>query len=79
MDLNTRRRILITGGAGFIGCNLADRLIRDGHTVIVFDNLSRRGADMNLAWLKEQHGGAFHFMQGDIRSPDAVNQAMAGV
>lgn len=79
MTLSTRRRILITGGAGFIGCNLADALIRDGHTVMVFDNLSRRGADKNLTWLRERHGNRFTFVQGDIRSPDAINQAMAGV
>ena len=35
--------ILITGGAGFIGCNLAAHFIRAGHAVTIFDNLSRRG------------------------------------
>jgi CDP-paratose 2-epimerase len=79
MTLDTRRRILITGGAGFIGCNLADRLIRDGHHVTVFDNLSRRGTDKNVAWLRERHENRFQFMQGDIRSPEAINQAMASV
>ncbi len=73
------KRVLITGGAGFIGSNLADRLIRDGHDVIVFDNLSRRGADKNLEWLKQRHGARFQFIQGDIRSEEPVNQAMVGV
>ena len=73
------KRVLVTGGAGFIGCNLTDRLIRDGHDVIVFDNLSRRGADRNLAWLKERHARRFQFIQGDIRSEEPVNQAMVGV
>ncbi len=79
MFLTQRRRVLVTGGAGFIGCNLADRLVRDGHTVIVFDTLSRRGADKNLAWLRKRHGNGFDFIQGDIRSADAINQGMAGV
>ena len=38
------RPVLVTGGAGFIGSNLADRLAREGHRVIVFDDLSRAGS-----------------------------------
>jgi len=48
--------VLITGGAGFIGSNLADRLLSKGSRVIVYDNLSRRGAEKNLRWLLERHG-----------------------
>ena len=48
---------LITGGAGFIGCNLAAACIRAGHHVTVFDNLSRRGSDANLAWLRRRLRG----------------------
>ncbi|MFQ3661123.1 MAG: NAD-dependent epimerase/dehydratase family protein, partial [Chloroflexaceae bacterium] len=44
-------RILITGGAGFIGCNLAHRLLMRGHRVTVFDNLSRPCTPHNLDWL----------------------------
>ena len=44
-------RVLITGGAGFIGTNLAARLASDGRDVIVFDNLSRPGVERNLEWL----------------------------
>ena len=47
--------ILVTGGAGFIGCNLADRLATDGHDVLIFDSLTRTGAEENLAWLKRRH------------------------
>jgi CDP-paratose 2-epimerase len=69
--------ILITGGAGFIGCNLTDHFIRQGQPVIVFDNLSRRGTPHNLAWLREQHGGALTFVQGDVRDFSAVQAAVA--
>jgi CDP-paratose 2-epimerase len=48
--------ILITGGAGFIGTNLAKRLLSEGEHVLVYDNLSRRGSEQNLLWLRE-HGG----------------------
>ena len=45
---------LITGGAGFVGTNLADRLMKEGKTVMVYDNLSRDGVAENLQWLKKQ-------------------------
>ena len=45
-------KILITGGAGFIGSNLAAYFARQGHQVTIFDNFSRRGSQANLAWLK---------------------------
>jgi len=48
--------VLITGGAGFIGSNYAARCIRNGHTVTIFDNLSRKGAIRNLKWLRKQFG-----------------------
>ena len=41
-------RVLITGGIGFIGTNLADRLLRDGHDVVLFDNMGRAGVEENL-------------------------------
>jgi len=58
-------RIIITGGAGFIGCNAAARYIRRGDDVTVLDNLSRPGADLNLGWL--QTVGSFEFVEADIR------------
>lgn len=71
-------RILITGGAGFIGCNLAIACIRAGHDVTLFDNLSRHGSEENLAWLRGLFGsGGFAFIRGDIRDPDAVLAASA--
>jgi CDP-paratose 2-epimerase len=63
-------KILITGGCGFIGCNAAQRFLQLGHSVTVFDNLSRRGSDQNLAWLREQ--GAFDFVNADVCDAAAV-------
>ena len=47
-------RVLVTGGAGFIGSHTADRLLREGHEAVVVDNLSRNGSRANLEWLKRQ-------------------------
>ena len=69
-------KALITGGAGFIGANLAHRLIGRGDDVTVFDNLSRRGTELNLAWLRQVHGPkAFCFVQADLRDYPALLQA----
>ena len=50
------KEYLITGGAGFIGCNYADRLLKRGERVTVYDNLSRPGSRKNLEWLFQRHG-----------------------
>ena len=71
------RPALITGGAGFIGCNLAHRLLREGHRVILFDNLSRAGVDQNVRWLHETHGDAMELCIGDVRDAEAVRRAVA--
>lgn len=73
--------VLITGGAGFIGCNLADRLARDGHRVIVYDCLARLGVDRNLDWLLANHRGRIVPIVADINDwrtlTHAVGQASA--
>ena len=52
--------MLVTGGAGFIGCNLADRLVREGERVrVIFDALVRRGVEKNLEWLNSSTAIAF--------------------
>ena len=71
-------KIFITGGAGFIGVNSADHFLRQGHEVVVFDNLSRRGGPANLAWLQDNHNGRLTFIQGDIRNYDALAAAIGG-
>jgi CDP-paratose 2-epimerase len=70
--------VLITGGAGFVGANLASSLIRNGDNVTLFDNLSRRGAEKNLEWLRELYQEDFRFIRGDIRDADAIAQAAKG-
>lgn len=59
--------VLVTGGAGFVGCNLADALLRDGRRVIVADNFSREGVRMNAAWLKRRHGDRVRIETVDVR------------
>ena len=67
-----RGPVLITGGAGFIGTNLAARLLADGCEVIVFDNLSRPGVAGNLHWLSQIGDGRLSTCIGDTRDADAV-------
>ena len=76
-DAQTRddRPVLVTGGAGFIGCNLVDRLCRDGHRVIVFDNLARPRVETNLEWLRRTHGTRIETRVADIRDATAVRSA----
>ena len=72
------KHCMITGGAGFIGSNLADRLLRLGHSVTVFDNLSRAGAELNLEWLRAEHAERLQFLRADVRDSQAVGQAVDG-
>jgi CDP-paratose 2-epimerase len=58
-------KILITGGCGFIGVNAAKRYLDEGNQVIIVDNLSRRGSDINLKWLESQKPN-FEFHKIDI-------------
>jgi CDP-paratose 2-epimerase len=58
-------RILITGGAGFIGVNSAYYFAKKGHKVVIFDNLSRAGASINLEWIKDKCN--VNFFKGDLR------------
>jgi len=61
------KTVLITGGAGFIGVNAAEAFIRDGWHVTLFDNLSRKGTDLNLRYLRKQYPAECDFILGDVR------------
>ena len=67
---------VVTGGAGFIGCNLVDRLLSDGERVILLDNLSRPGSRINLDWLTDRHGDALTVVEGDICDAGLVASAL---
>ncbi|HEY4424269.1 MAG TPA: NAD-dependent epimerase/dehydratase family protein [Pyrinomonadaceae bacterium] len=68
--------ILITGGAGFVGSNLAHRLLSEGHRVRLLDNLSRAGVEKNLQWLIETHGDLVDIEVPDVRNFSIVKQAV---
>ncbi|GGE32251.1 NAD-dependent dehydratase [Agaricicola taiwanensis] len=69
--------IVIVGGSGFIGSNLAESFLADGEDVIVLDNLSRPGVDQNLAWLSDRFGDRVHPVLADIRDYVAVAPVFA--
>lgn len=68
-------RLLITGGCGFLGSNLAVDALARGDTVLVFDSLYRTGSLANLDWLRSQ--GEFVFEHGDIRNANDISRCVA--
>lgn len=70
-------KLLITGGCGFLGSNLAAHALSQGIELCVFDNLYRHGSQSNLLWLREQ--GRFEFVHGDIRNANDVHRVIARV
>lgn len=68
-------KLLITGGCGFLGSNLALEALKRGAELVVFDNLSRLGSTENLAWLRGQ--GDFRHVHGDIRNANDVNRLVS--
>jgi CDP-paratose 2-epimerase len=70
------RPVLVTGGAGFIGANLSDRLAADGHDVLVFDALVRPGVAANLDWLRRRHPRRISAVIADVRDEAAVTEAV---
>ena len=69
------RKWIITGGAGFIGCHAAARFHEAGDRVVLVDNLSRRGAEANLAWLRAR--GLTEFIKADVRDAAAMAEVLA--
>jgi CDP-paratose 2-epimerase len=73
------KKYLITGGAGFIGANYVARLLKRGEDITIFDNLSRAGSKLNLAWLETIKGNSFELIEEDIRNFDAIEKAVKDV
>ena len=61
-------KILITGGAGFVGGNIAMHMSRLGHDILCMDNLVRRGSEFNLH--RFLNNKKIRFIHGDIRNPE---------
>lgn len=70
--------MLVTGGAGFIGSNLAHRLAAEGERVVLFDNLSRSGTAKNVEWLLATHPRSIELRVGDVRDAQAVRAVVEG-
>ena len=78
MTAEAPARVLVTGGAGFIGSNLADRLLQAGHNVVVYDTLVRAGTERNLAWLEARHGDRVSLVKADIRDRATLREVAGG-
>lgn len=65
-------KLLITGGCGFLGSNLAADAMARGDELVVFDSLYRNGSRENLGWLQQQ--GKFRFEHGDIRNQNDITR-----
>jgi CDP-paratose 2-epimerase len=75
IERDASMKIIITGGAGFIGCNAGSRFLRRGDEVVVIDNLSRRGTRNNLQWLQAQ--GTLRFHEVDIARSEPLLEAFS--
>ena len=67
-------KLLITGGCGFLGSNLAEDALLRGDELLIFDSLYRDGSRENLAWLQNQ--GNFRFEHGDIRNQNDITRVV---
>jgi len=66
LEFQLMKRLLIIGGAGFIGVNAARHFVKRGWTITIFDNLSRPGTEVNLRWLQKDFVKKVKFVKGDI-------------
>src|SRR5581483_10637255 len=73
-----QRYALITGGAGFIGTNIAFSYLLEDRPVHIFDNLSRAGVERNVAELRERFPGKVQFTEADVRDRRKLEKAVQG-
>jgi CDP-paratose 2-epimerase len=74
--VESAQSLLVTGGAGFIGANLVDRALRAGNRVTILDDLSRRGGEENIRWLRERHGESFRLIVRSVTDIEACERAV---
>ncbi|MHB1293676.1 MAG: NAD-dependent epimerase/dehydratase family protein [Anaerolineae bacterium] len=75
-EAQERRPVLITGGAGFIGTNLAAHLLEQDRPVLLYDNLSRPGVERNVRWLRDTYGDMVQVEIADVRDKFALRRAV---
>src|SRR2546423_7328057 len=71
-------RVLVPGGAGFVGANLAAHLARGGFRVVVIDDLRRSGSERNAAWLAGAHGARLDVVVASLHDQRLLDAAIAG-
>jgi nucleoside-diphosphate-sugar epimerase len=71
-------RFLVTGGAGFIGSHIVERLLKDGHFVRVLDNFSS-GKESNLSFTNDLSAKTYELIRGDIQDPTMCDKACNGM
>ena len=72
-------RILIIGGCGFVGSNISNHFLQNGDDLIVYDNLSRKGVEKNLKWLRQISKNKIKFIDGDIRNFELLKNSIDNV
>lgn len=72
-------KMLITGGAGFVGSNLASYFANKGDEIIIYDNLFREGTKQNLDWLKKAYGNHIEVVRGDVRNFELLKKYVKDV
>lgn len=77
-DSQPLSRVLITGGSGFIGTNVAAYYASRNVPVLIYDNLSRPGVERNLDWLKKTFGRLILPVIADVRDEEAIGRAVKG-